>query len=212
VNKAIFFPLAAILIAAPAWAGQNTSTSPSLKLSTTALSFNGTSGNVSSQPLTITATGRTPITITSVSFSNSAFSTPSIPLPYTLSSGQIATGQISAHPESTAQTGKLTIGTSVGTYTVSLSETATAQKPASHSVSLTWKAPSSSTDPVDSYQVDRAVSGSTQYSTVGTTTAASTAFADTSVQAGTTYHYEVRSVDDQGNASGPSNTVTLTIP
>jgi hypothetical protein len=208
VNKAIFLPLAAILIAAPSWA----SSSPSLKLSTTALSFNGSSGDVSSQPLTVTVTGSSPVTITSVSFSNGAFSAPSVPVPITLSSGQSATGQISAHPESTAQTGKLTIVSNVGTYTVSLSETATAQKPASHSVSLRWDAPSSSTDPVDSYQVDRAVSGSTQFSTVGTTTAGSTTFADTSVQAGTTYQYEVRSVDESGNASGPSNTVTLSIP
>jgi hypothetical protein len=208
VNKAIFLPLAAILIAAPSWA----SSSPSLKLSTTALSFNGSSGNVSSQPLTITAAGGTPIKITSVSFSNSAFSIPPVAVPFTLTNGQSATGQISAHPASTAQTGKLTIGTSVGTFTVALSETATAQKPASHSASLTWHAPSSSTDPVDSYQVDRAVSGSTQFSTVGTTTAGSTTFADTSVQAGTTYQYEVRSVDESGNASGPSNTVTLSIP
>jgi hypothetical protein len=212
VNKAIFLPLAAILIAAPAWAGQNTSPSPSLKLSTTALSFNGSSGDVSSQPLTITVTGSRPVTITSATFSNGNFFSAPVNPPITLPSGQSLTGQISARPESTAQTGKLTIVSNVGTYTVSLSETATAQKPASHSVSLSWDAPSSSTDPVDSYQVDRAVSGSTQYSTVGTTTAASTAFADTSVQAGTTYHYEVRSVDDQGNASGPSNTVTLTIP
>jgi hypothetical protein len=211
VNKHILLPLAAMLIAAPAWAVQNTS-SPSLKLSTTALSFNGTSGNASSQPLTITATGGTPIKITSVSFSNSTFSIPPVAVPFTLTNGQSATGQISAHPESTAQTGKLTIGTSVGTFTVALSETATAQKPASHSATLTWDAPSSSTDPVDSYQVDRAVSGSTQYSTVGTTTAGSTTFADTSVQAGTTYQYEVHSVDESGNASGPSNTLTLAIP
>jgi hypothetical protein len=212
VNKQILLPLAAILIAAPAWARQNTSTSPSLKLSTTALSFNGTSGNVSSQPLTITATGGTPIKITSVSFSNSAFSIPPVAVPFTLTNGQSATGQISAHPEGTAQTGKLTIGTSIGTFTVALSETATAQQAAAHSASLTWKAPSSSSDPVDSYQVNRAVAGSTAYSTVGTTTAGSTTFADTTVQAGTTYQYEVRSVDEQGGTSGPSNTLTLAIP
>jgi fibronectin type 3 domain-containing protein len=147
-----------------------------------------------------------------VSFSNSAFSGPPVTLPATLSHGQSFTGQISAQPKTTAQTGTLTIGTNAGTYTVSLSETAITTQPTSHSVSLTWKAPSSSTDPVDSYQVNRAASGSTQYSVVGTTAAASTAFTDTSVTAGQSYVYAVRSVDQSGRASSPSNTVTLTIP
>jgi hypothetical protein len=72
-------------------------------------------------------------------------------------------------------------------------------------VSLTWRAPASSSDPVDSYEVNRAASGSTQYSVVGTTTAASTAFTDSSVTAGQTYVYEVRSVDASGQTSSPSN-------
>jgi fibronectin type 3 domain-containing protein len=120
---------------------------------------------------------------------------------------------VSARPQTTAQTGKLTIGSNRGTFTVSLSETAIAKpQTATHSASLTWKAPSSSSDPVDSYQVNRAASGSTQYSTVGTTAAASTAFTDTSVGAGQTYVYQVRSVDESGNTSNPSNTITLAIP
>jgi fibronectin type 3 domain-containing protein len=147
-----------------------------------------------------------------VSFSNSAFFGAPGSLPVTLSSGQSVTGQVSAHPESTAQTGMLTITSTSGTFTVSLKETATTLPPASHSVSLTWKAPASSSDPVDSYQVNRAASGSTQYSVVGSTTASSTAFTDTSVTAGQTYVYEVRSVDQSGNSSSPSNVVTLAIP
>jgi hypothetical protein len=208
VKKQLLFPLAAILIATPVWAQQ----ARSVSLSTTALSFNGSSGNVSSQPLTLTVTGRSPVTITSVSFSNGTFFAPSVPVPLTLSSGQSLTGQVSAHPQSTAQTGILTIGSSGGTFRVALSETAVAKAAAAHSAKLTWIAPSKSTDPVDSYQVNRAVSGSTQYSTIGTTAASSTAFTDTSVTAGQTYLYQVRSVDESGNTSNPSNAVTLAIP
>jgi Fibronectin type III domain len=210
VKKQFALPLAAILIATPTWARQNARSS--LSLSTTALSFNGSSGNVSSQPLTVTVTGPSPVTVTSVSISNGTFFAPAVSLPVTLTSGQSITGQISARPQSTAQTGTVTIGSNVGTYTVSLSETATAKPSTSYSVDLAWNAPSKSTDPVDSYQVNRAVSGSTQYSTVGTTPAASTTFTDTSVAAGQTYVYEVRSVDESGNASTPSNTITLAIP
>jgi hypothetical protein len=211
VNKQILLPLAAILIATPLCARSQASSS--LRLSTTALSFNGSSGNVSSQPITITVTGSRPVTIRSLSFSNSAFFIPPFSLPVTLSSGQSVTGQVSARPQNTAQTGKATIGSDVGTFTVSLSETAiTKAAAAAHSVNLTWKAPSSNSDAVDSYQVERAASGSSQYAVVGTTAAASTAFTDSSVTSGQTYVYAVRSVDDTGNASSPSNTVTLAIP
>jgi hypothetical protein len=210
VNKQILLPLAAILIATPLCARSQASSS--IRLSTTALSFNGSSGNVSSQPLTLTVTSPRPITIRSLSFSNGTFFAPAISLPVTLSSGQSVAGQVSAHPQSTAQTGKLTIGTDAGTFTVSLSETAITKAAAAHSVNLTWKAPSSNSVPVDSYQVERAASGSSQYAVVGTTAAASTAFTDSSVTSGQTYVYAVRSVDDTGNASTPSNTVTLAIP
>lgn len=210
MKKQFLLPLAAILIACPAFA-RPYSGAASIQLSTTALSFNGSSGNVSSQPLTITVTGTQPVTIRSISISNSTFSVPSISLPVTLSTGQSVTGKVSAQPRSTAQTGTLTIGTNVGTYTVSLTETGTVAS-TSHQVNLSWKAPSTTPVAIDSYQVNRAVSGSNQYSVVGTTTADSTAFTDTSVQSGQTYVYEVLSVAESGNTSNPSNTVTLSIP
>ena len=130
----------------------------------------------------------------------------------TLSPGQSVTVNVSAKPESTSETGTLTITSTANDPTVALSETATTPPPTSHSASLTWNAPSTNTDPVDSYEVQRAASGSTVYSVIGTTAAASTAFTDSSVTAGQTYVYEVVSVDASGNASTPSNTVTLTIP
>jgi hypothetical protein len=212
VKKQFVLPLAAMLIAGPACVHSHASTA-SVSLSTSALSFNGSTGNVTSQPLTVTVTGSQPVTIQSISFSNSAFSLPSIPLPVTLTAGRSYTAQISAQPRSTAQTGKLTIGTNAGTFTVSLTETAIAtQTTTTHSVNLSWKAPSTTPVAIDSYQVNRAVSGTSQYSVIGTTSASSTVFTDTSVQSGKSYVYQVRSVDQSGNTSTPSNAVTLAIP
>lgn len=206
MKKQFVLPLAAMLIAGPAFASSaNVSVTP-------ALSFNGSTGNVSSQPITFTVTGSRPVVIQSVSFSNNAFSLPNIPVPVTLAAGHTYTGQVSASPRSTPQTGKLTIGTSAGTFVVSLSETAIAKAATAHSVSLSWNAPSKTPVTIDSYQVNRAVSGSNVYSVVGTTTAGSTVFTDNSVQSGQSYIYQVRSVDASGNASSPSNSVTLAIP
>jgi Fibronectin type III domain len=210
LKKTLPLTLAAILVASPVWARQHAP--GTISVSTTALSFNGSSGNASSQPLTITATGQRSVTIQSLSFSNGTFSNSSVTLPATLSQGQSLTVKVIAQPKSTAQTGTLTITSTANDPKISLTETATSKPATAHSVSLTWRAPSSSTDPVDSYQVDRAASGSTQYSTIGTTGASSTAFTDNSVTTGKTYVYEVRSVDQSGNASNPSNTITMTIP
>jgi hypothetical protein len=205
VKQRIFFPLVAMLIATPLLARAQ-----GLKLSTTALSFNGSTGNVTSQPLTITVTSPGPITIRSVSFSNSAFFGASVSLPITLSPGQTITGQVSAHPESTAQTGTLTIATSAGTSTVGLTETAAAST-AAHSVALNW-APPTTGMPSGSYDVDRAVSGSTHFSHIGSTPASTTNWTDTTPQAGQTYQYRVRALDHAGDTGPPSNVITLTIP
>ena len=205
MKQRIFLPLVAMLIATPLLAH-----SQGLRLSTTALSFNGSSGNVSSQPLTITVTSPGPITIRSVSFSNSAFFSAPVSLPITLSPGQTITGQVSAHPASSAQTGTMTIATSAGNSTVGLTETAAAST-AAHSVALNWGPPATGI-PTGSYDVDRAVSGSTHFSHIGSTPASTTNWTDTTPQAGQTYQYRVRALDHAGDTGPPSNVITLKIP
>jgi hypothetical protein len=209
VKKQFVLPLAAMLIAGPAWARQYTNASVSL--STSALSFNGSTGNTSSQPLTITCTGQKAVTIQKLTFSNSTFSASTVALPVTLSKGQSVTVTVAAQPKSTAQTGSLSITTTANDPSVSLTETATAAS-TTHQINLSWKAPSTTPVAIDSYQVNRAVSGTSQYSVVGTTTAGSTVFSDSSVQSGKSYVYQVRSVDQSGDASNPSNAVTVSVP
>jgi hypothetical protein len=211
VKKQFVLPLAAMLIAGPAWVRSHASSAARVTVSTSALSFNGSTGNVSSQPLTITSTGQKAVTIQKLSFSNSTFSGSTVALPVTLSKGQSIKVTITAQPKSSAQTGSLAITTTANDPSVSLTETATVAS-TTHQVNLSWKAPSTTPVAINSYQVDRAVSGSSQYSVVGTTTASSTVFTDTSVQPGKSYVYQVRSVDQSGGTSTPSNSVTLAIP
>ncbi len=201
----LILSLAASLLAAPCWAG----TSSGISLSTNALSFNGSKGNVSSQPLTITATASS-VTIRRDFFSTAVFSTPTA-LPVKLSKGQTLTLRVVAQPESSASQATLTIYTNTGHARVALSETAT-QPVTSHAASLKWSAPSSTPVAVDSYEIERAPTGSTQYAEVGTTTAASMAWTDSSVQSGHSYAYQVVAVGADGVASKPSNTITLSIP
>jgi hypothetical protein len=205
VKQRTFLPLAAIILASPVWASAS-----SVSISTAALSFNGSSGNVTSQPLTIKSNSSQAVTIKALSLSNNAFSTSSVSLPVTLSPGQSLAVKVSAQPETAAIQGVLTIVTSAGNSTVSLTETA-APSTTAHSVSLQWGPPSTGM-PTGSYDVDRAESGSTHFSHIGSTPASVTDWTDYSPQAGQTYQYRVRALDHAGDTGPPSNVITLNIP
>jgi fibronectin type 3 domain-containing protein len=103
----------------------------------------------------------------------------------------------------------LTSNCSMGPMTVSMSGTGVTPP---YSVNLTWDAPTDSADPVATYNVYRAVSGSTSYTVIGSTTSSSTAYSDSTVASGTTYVYYVTGVDAEGNESAPSNVYSATIP
>lgn len=206
MKQQIFLPLAAIILACPVWASASTN----ISTSTTALSFNGSTGNVTSQPLTITASGSQAVTINALSFSNNAFSNSWVTLPVALSPGQSLTFKVSAQPETAVMQGTLTIGTSAGNSVVQLTETA-APSTTAHSASLKWGPPSTGI-PTGSYDVDRAVSGSTYFSHIGSTPASVTNWTDYSPQAGQTYQYRVRALNHDGDTGPPSNLITLKIP
>ena len=81
-----------------------------------------------------------------------------------------------------------------------------------HQVDLSWDAPESSPVQVVGYHVYRAPAGSSAYQLLNTSLAVETVYLDTTVQSGLSYNYFVTSVDGSGVESGPSNTVSVTIP
>ena len=104
----------------------------------------------------------------------------------------------------------LTSNSSTGTSTgIGLSGTGVA---VSYTVSLTWDAPSSSTDPVAGYNVYRSPSGSSSYQQLNSSVVTQTAYTDATVQDGETYDYIVESEDASGVTSAPSNTASASIP
>ena len=209
MKQRILLPLAAMILASPVWASAYGATA-SISTSTAALSFNGSTGNVTSQPITITSHSSGAITIDALSFSNNAFSNSWVSLPLKLSPGQSLTIKVSAKPETAAMRGTLTIGTSTGSSIVGLTATA-APSTTAHSVNLKWGPPSTGI-PTGSYDVDRAVSGSTHFSHIGSTPASVTNWTDYSPQAGQTYQYRVRALDHDGDTGSPSDVITLKIP
>jgi fibronectin type 3 domain-containing protein len=79
-------------------------------------------------------------------------------------------------------------------------------------VNLAWDAPTSSTDPVAGYEVLRSSDGGNTYQELNSSAVSQTAYVDSSVQDGQTYLYEVESMDTDGVASAPSNSVTVAVP
>jgi hypothetical protein len=208
VKQRIFLPLAAIILASPVWA--SASSSSGITISTAALSFNGSTGNVTSQPLTIKSNSSEAVTITALSFSNNAFSNSWVSLPVALSPGQSLTVKVSAQPETAAMQGTLTIATNAGNSAVALTETA-APSTTAHLVNLKWGPPTTGI-PSGFYDVDRAENGSTHFSHIGSTPASVTDWTDYSPQAGQTYQYRVRALDHDGDTGPPSNVITLEVP
>jgi fibronectin type 3 domain-containing protein len=133
--------------------------------------------------------------------------------PVTLNPSLAITLNVQFDPTATgAVTGQLTIqsnSSTNGTVTVGLSGTG---ESASHQVTLTWVAPSSSSDPVAGYNVYRSTGGSSAFTLLNSSVEKQTSYVDTNVQTGLTYDYIVKSVDASGVESTSSNEAAATIP
>jgi hypothetical protein len=187
---------------------------PTLTISPASLAFgNVTVNTASTLPVTLTSTGTAPVTINSATLSGTGFTMSGATLPVTLNPSLAITLEVQFDPTTTgALTGQLTIqsnSTTNGTVIVGLSGTG---ESASHQVTLTWDAPSSSADPVAGYHVYRSTGGSSAYTLLNSSVDTETTYVDTNVQSGTTYDYIVKSVDASGVESTASNEATATIP
>jgi fibronectin type 3 domain-containing protein len=76
-------------------------------------------------------------------------------------------------------------------------------------VTLSWTA---STSTVTGYDVFRSTVSGGPYAQLNSSQDASTTYADTAVQAGTTYYYVVTSVDSSGVQSADSAEVSAIVP
>jgi hypothetical protein len=151
------------------------------------------------------------VTVNSVSITGPGFTTVGGSFPITLNPNQSTTVQVQFKPTTAGSaTGNLTINSDSvgGTAVVSLGGTGTA---VSHEVDLSWNAPSSSPDPVASYNVYRST-GSGAAQLINSSIDTQTAYVDSAVVSGTTYSYIVKSVDHNGVESVSSNQITVTIP
>jgi hypothetical protein len=187
---------------------------PGLKVSATQVAFGGVTDNsTATQPVTLTSTGNAALTISAVTVTGQGFSQTGLSFPATLNPSQSATLDLQFDPT--------TAGTATGTVTiisnasngsaVTIGLTGTGQASSSYAVDLNWQAPASSSDAVTGYNIYRAT-GSGSYQLLNTSVNQPTSYSDATVQSGTTYNYEVTSVDGSGVESARSSVYTASIP
>jgi hypothetical protein len=163
------------------------------------------------QSVTLSSTGTGPVTVSSATLTGSGFTLSGATFPLTLNAGQTATLNIQLDLLTAgATTGKLTIVSNSSTNsTASINLTGTGEPLA---VTVSWNAPTGSTDPVAGYIVLRAPAGSSSYQKLNASAVTATSYVDSTVQAGATYDYVVESVDASGVDSSPSTMASATTP
>jgi Abnormal spindle-like microcephaly-assoc'd, ASPM-SPD-2-Hydin len=172
----------------------------------------GTSGT---QTGTLTATGAS-VSVSSVSLGGtnpSEFSVSGLSFPVTVTTSQPITFTVTFRPGATGTASATASFSSNATNSPSAATlSGTGAAAPVHSVSLAWKASSSSG--VTSYNVYRAVYAANacgSYANIGSTPSSTTAYTDSVVADGTTYCYATASIDPSGE-SAYSNIVQAVIP
>jgi hypothetical protein len=193
--------------------GTGTAANPQLTISAGTLSFGSATVNTATtQSLTLTSSGTTPVTVNSAAITGAAFTIIGGSFPVTLNPTQALIMQIQFEPTAAgAVTGQMTISsnsTGGSTAIVALNGTGTA---VAHEVDLSWDAPTSSPEPVAGYNIYRAT-GTGSFALINSSPDSAATYVDGTVVSGTEYSYEVKSVDSSGVESVASNQITVTIP
>jgi len=182
--------------------------SGALAVSPSALSFGSvTVGSKKSLPASLKANGAG-VTVRSASVSSTEYSVSGITLPKTLAAGQSISFTVTFAPKSSGSA-NANLSFSTGTSTAQASLQGSGGAATSHSVSLSWRA---STSTVIGYNIYRGTKSGGPYALINGSPEASTNFADTSVTGGTTYYYVVTAVNSKGVESVYSNQAVATVP
>jgi hypothetical protein len=185
-----------------------------LTISPTNIEFGSVTVNTSStRTVRLTSTGTAPVTIKSGKLSGSGFKMSGATFPVTLNPDLALTLDIQFHPTVTgAATGRLTIESNSSVDDKVVIDLTGKGESAQHQVELSWDKPHDSIIPIVGYDIYRAVGSSSAYHQLNSSLDVHTTYVDTTVQAGVTYDYVVRSVDAFGVESAPSNKADADIP
>jgi hypothetical protein len=182
-----------------------------LNASVSKLSFGKVAiGSSSTLPVTLSASGGSGVTISSVGISGPGFDVSGLPAGLTLSPGESAKLQVTFSPAAAGNaTGSVPILSNASGPPATISLSGSGVQPVSYSVVLNWAETSTS---VVGYRVYRSTTSGGPYGEIESSVNPTTTFTDTNVQAGQRYYYVLTSVNSGGVESKYSSEVAATIP
>ncbi|MGB2637133.1 MAG: choice-of-anchor D domain-containing protein [Candidatus Acidiferrum sp.] len=194
-----------------ALSGTGVAATQTLTFSTTSLGFgNVNAGSSSTQNVTLTNSGNSSVTVSSVTESGAGFTLSGAGAPVTLTAGQAMTfGVIFSPTVAGSDTGSVTVTSSAPGSPKTIALSGTGVQATSHSVTLNWAA---STSTVSGYNVYRSTTNGSGYSKINSGLVDAVTYTDTTVQSGNTYYYVTTAVDSSGTESADSNQATAVVP
>jgi hypothetical protein len=188
--------------------------SPQLTVSPISMTFgNVTVNTISSAQVTLSSTGTVPVTVSAATLSGAGFAASGATFPVTINPGLAVTIQVQFDPTvAGAASGQLKITSNSATNSTAIVQITGTGVAVQHSIDLSWNAPTTSPDPVAGYNIYRSTDGGATFSKLNGSVDTALADTDGAVQSGTTYTYVVKSVDANGQESGPSNQISLLVP
>jgi hypothetical protein len=179
-----------------------------LSPSASSLSFGNVNvGGSSTQPVTLTNTGGSNVSISNVTISGAGFTVNGISTGLILSPGTSVTMNVIFTPAASGTvTGSVTITSNASNspLTISLSGTGIVL---THSATLSWTESAT----VAGYNVYRGSTSGGPYTKINPSLDTTTSFTDTAVQAGQTYYWVVTAVNSSNVESSYSNQIAATI-
>jgi hypothetical protein len=182
-----------------------------LNASTASLNFSSVNiGSNSSLPVTFTNNGNSNVTISNVTLSGAGYAVGGVQTGVILTPGQSATMSVTFTPATAGSlAGSVTVTSNASNSPATVALSGTGVQVASHSVTLTWTA---STSTVSGYNVYRSTVSGGPYTKMNSSLIASATYVDNGVTAGQTYYYVVTSVDSNSVESANSAEVSALVP
>jgi hypothetical protein len=189
------------------------SAAATLILNASQASLNFSSVNIGSNsilPVDFTNGGNSNVTISNVTVSGAGYTINGVSAGQIVTPGKTATLNVTFAPSATGVIpGSVTVTSNAANSSGPITLSGTGVQTASHSVTLTWTA---STSTVSGYNVYRSTVSGGPYTKLTSTPVAAITYADTAVQSSQTYYYVVTSVDSGGVESANSPEVTAIVP
>jgi hypothetical protein len=194
-----------------ALSGTGVAATRTLSLSQSGITFGNVNiGGSSSQPLTLTNTGNSNVTISKITWSGAEYSLAGASTPVVLSPSQGTTVTVNFNPTfAGSATGNVAVSSDATGSPANIPLSGNGVAPTPHTVLLSWVA---STSTVSGYFIYRSTTNGSGYTKLNTSSVSSLNYTDSNVTSGWTYYYVTSAVDGSGTESIFSNQASASIP